>query len=29
LSANNWLGLIAGIALTAYLFIALILPERF
>ncbi|HET7015200.1 MAG TPA: potassium-transporting ATPase subunit F [Streptosporangiaceae bacterium] len=29
MSANNWLGLIAGIALTAYLFIALILPERF
>ena len=29
MSADNWLGLIAGIALIAYLFIALILPERF
>ncbi|HEY3903153.1 MAG TPA: potassium-transporting ATPase subunit F [Streptosporangiaceae bacterium] len=29
MSANNWLGLIAGIALTVYLFLALILPERF
>jgi K+-transporting ATPase KdpF subunit len=29
LSAENWLGLIAGILLTVYLFVALILPERF
>jgi K+-transporting ATPase KdpF subunit len=29
LSAENWLGLIAGIALTVYLFLALIIPERF
>jgi K+-transporting ATPase KdpF subunit len=29
LSAENLIGLIAGIALTVYLFIALVLPERF
>jgi K+-transporting ATPase KdpF subunit len=29
LSTENIIGLIAGIALTAYLFIALVLPERF
>jgi len=29
LSADNWLGLIAGIALTLYLVVALINPERF
>jgi len=29
LSAENWLGLIAGIALTIYLVVALISPERF
>jgi K+-transporting ATPase KdpF subunit len=29
LSAENIIGLIAGIALTVYLFIALVLPERF
>jgi K+-transporting ATPase KdpF subunit len=29
LSADNWIGLIAGILLTAYLFVALVLPERF
>jgi K+-transporting ATPase KdpF subunit len=29
LSAENIIGLVAGIALTAYLFIALVLPERF
>jgi hypothetical protein len=29
LSAENWLGLIGGIVLTVYLFIALVLPERF
>jgi K+-transporting ATPase KdpF subunit len=29
LSADNWLGLIIGIALTIYLVVALINPERF
>jgi K+-transporting ATPase KdpF subunit len=29
LSAENIIGLVAGIALTVYLFIALVLPERF
>jgi K+-transporting ATPase KdpF subunit len=29
LSAENWLGLIGGIVLTVYLFVALVLPERF
>jgi K+-transporting ATPase KdpF subunit len=29
LSAENWLGLIAGFLLVLYLFLALILPERF
>jgi len=29
LSASNWLGLIVGIGLTIYLFLALIQPERF
>jgi K+-transporting ATPase KdpF subunit len=29
LSVNNWLGLIGGILLTIYLFVALVLPERF
>jgi K+-transporting ATPase KdpF subunit len=29
LSVDNWLGLIGGILLTVYLFVALILPERF
>jgi K+-transporting ATPase KdpF subunit len=29
LSVENWLGLIGGILLTIYLFVALILPERF
>jgi len=29
LSAENWLGLIAGLGLTVYLFLALVLPERF
>jgi K+-transporting ATPase KdpF subunit len=29
LSAENWIGLIGGILLTIYLFLALILPERF
>jgi K+-transporting ATPase KdpF subunit len=29
LSVDNWLGLLAGIGLTVYLFLALVLPERF
>ncbi|MGO8728811.1 MAG: potassium-transporting ATPase subunit F [Streptosporangiaceae bacterium] len=29
MSAENLIGLIVGIALTIYLFIALVLPERF
>jgi K+-transporting ATPase KdpF subunit len=29
LSAENLIGLIVGIALTIYLFLALVLPERF
>jgi K+-transporting ATPase KdpF subunit len=29
LSAENLIGLIAGIVLTVYLFVALVLPERF
>jgi K+-transporting ATPase KdpF subunit len=29
LSASNWLGLIVTIGLVFYLFLALILPERF
>jgi len=29
LSAENIIGLVAGIALTGYLFLALVLPERF
>ena len=29
MSAENWIGLIGGILLTIYLFVALILPERF
>jgi K+-transporting ATPase KdpF subunit len=29
LSAENWLGLIGGFLLTVYLFVALVLPERF
>jgi K+-transporting ATPase KdpF subunit len=29
LSAENWIGLIGGIVLTVYLFVALVLPERF
>jgi len=29
LSAENWLGLIAGLGLIVYLFLALVLPERF
>jgi len=29
LSVDNWLGLLAGIALTVYLFLALVRPEKF
>jgi K+-transporting ATPase KdpF subunit len=29
LSAENWIGLLGGIALVVYLFVALVLPERF
>ncbi|HEY5360906.1 MAG TPA: potassium-transporting ATPase subunit F [Streptosporangiaceae bacterium] len=29
MSAENLIGLIAGILLTIYLFVALVLPERF
>jgi len=29
LSADNWIGLIAGVLVTIYLFVALVLPERF
>jgi K+-transporting ATPase KdpF subunit len=29
LSVENWIGLIGGVALTIYLFVALVLPERF
>jgi K+-transporting ATPase KdpF subunit len=29
LSVDNWIGLIGGVLLTVYLFLALILPERF
>ncbi|HZR48513.1 MAG TPA: K(+)-transporting ATPase subunit F [Streptosporangiaceae bacterium] len=29
MSAENWIGLIAGIVLTIYLVVALINPERF
>jgi len=29
LSAENWIELLGGIVLTIYLFVALVLPERF
>jgi K+-transporting ATPase KdpF subunit len=29
LSAENWIGLIGGVLLIVYLFVALVLPERF
>ena len=29
MSAENWIGLVGGIVLTVYLFVALVLPERF
>ena len=29
MSVENWIGLIGGIVLTIYLFVALVLPEKF
>jgi hypothetical protein len=29
LSVDNWIGLIGGVLVTVYLFVALVLPERF
>jgi K+-transporting ATPase KdpF subunit len=29
LSAENWIGLIGGVLLVIYLFVALVLPEKF
>ena len=29
MSASNWIGLVVTIGLTIYLFLALVLPERF
>ncbi|HEY3952837.1 MAG TPA: potassium-transporting ATPase subunit F [Streptosporangiaceae bacterium] len=29
MSAENWIGLIGGVLITVYLFVALVLPERF
>jgi len=29
LSVENWIGLIGGVILTIYLFVALVFPERF
>ena len=29
MSAENWIGLIGGVLLTIYLFVALVMPERF
>jgi len=29
LSVENWIGLIGGIIVTIYLFVALVFPERF
>jgi K+-transporting ATPase KdpF subunit len=29
LSVENWIGLIGGVLLTVYLFVALVMPERF
>jgi K+-transporting ATPase KdpF subunit len=29
LSVENWIGLIGGVLLTVYLFLALVLPEKF
>ena len=29
MSVENWIGLIGGVLLTIYLFVALVLPEKF
>jgi K+-transporting ATPase KdpF subunit len=29
LSVENWIGLVGGVLLVIYLFVALVLPERF
>ena len=29
MSVENWIGLIGGVLLTIYLFVALVIPERF
>ncbi|MGP7995719.1 MAG: potassium-transporting ATPase subunit F [Streptosporangiaceae bacterium] len=29
MSVENWIGLIGGVLLTVYLFLALVLPEKF
>jgi K+-transporting ATPase KdpF subunit len=29
LSVENWIGLIGGVLLTIYLFVALVIPEKF
>jgi K+-transporting ATPase KdpF subunit len=29
LSVENWIGLVGGVVLTIYLFVALVFPERF
>jgi K+-transporting ATPase KdpF subunit len=29
LSVENWIGLIGGVVVTIYLFVALVFPERF
>ncbi|HTW03448.1 MAG TPA: potassium-transporting ATPase subunit F [Streptosporangiaceae bacterium] len=29
MSVENWIGLIGGVLVTIYLFVALVLPERF
>jgi K+-transporting ATPase KdpF subunit len=29
LSVENWIGLIGGVVMTVYLFVALVMPEKF
>ncbi|HEY1620537.1 MAG TPA: K(+)-transporting ATPase subunit F [Streptosporangiaceae bacterium] len=29
MSVENWIGLVGGVVLTIYLFVALVFPERF
>ncbi|MGA8456314.1 MAG: K(+)-transporting ATPase subunit F [Streptosporangiaceae bacterium] len=29
MSVENWIGLVGGVVLTVYLFVALVFPERF